>query len=183
MVKKTLLALAVILLGLVVAFVVVVAMQPTDFTIARSASMAAPVEEVFAQVNDFHHWEAWSPWLELDPNAKATFEGPDAGEGAVFRWAGNQEIGEGSMTILQSVPPEVIRIRLDFVKPFEDTALTEFTFRPEGDGTAVTWTMSGQNNFIGKAFCLFIDLDKMVGGKYEEALANIKAVVESQAGQ
>jgi hypothetical protein len=173
---------AVVVLGLIVGgFCIVVAMQPSTYHIERSAAMAAPPEVVFAQVNDFHNWQAWSPWSKLDPNAKEIFEGPAAGEGAVFRWSGNAEVGEGSMTITESVPHERIKIRLDFVKPMEDTAAVEFTFKPQGEQTEVTWSMDGQNGFIGRAFCLLMnmDMEAMVGDSYAEGLKNIESIVEA----
>jgi hypothetical protein len=175
MIKKILLAVA----ALIVIFVIVVALQPSDYRVSRTANIAAPAADVFAQVNDFHNWEAWSPWAKLDPNAKAIFEGPKAGQGAVFKWSGNSEVGEGSMTVTESTPAERIRIKLDFVKPMEGTSNVEFTFKPRGTGTDVTWTMFGQNNFIGKAMCLFMDQDKMLGGYFEKGLANLKSAVES----
>jgi hypothetical protein len=110
MFKKILIGFAVI----VVVFVVIVALQPSDFRVARSATISAPASAVFAQVNDFHKWEAWSPWAKLDPAAKNSFEGPPAGIGAIFRWAGNDEVGAGSMTIIESRPSELIRIKLEF---------------------------------------------------------------------
>jgi hypothetical protein len=166
----------VVLLG---GFVVVVAMQPSEFRISRSAAMTAPPADVFAQVNDFHNWEAWSPWAKLDPNAKNTFEGPTAGTGAIFKWAGNSEVGEGGMTITESRPAELVRIKLEFVKPMPGTSDTEFTFKPEGDKTVVTWTMSGHSDFLGKAICLFMNMDKMMGEKFDEGLASMKKVAES----
>jgi hypothetical protein len=174
-IKKILFALALLLAILAV----VVALQPDEFRVSRSAAVAAAPEQVFAQVNDFHNWEAWSPWAKLDPNAKATFEGPHAGEGAVFIWAGNNEVGEGRMTLTQSRPSELIRIKLDFVKPMEGTSDVEFTFKPENNGTLVTWTMSGRNNFISKAVCLFLNQDKMLGAYFEKGLANLKSVAET----
>lgn len=175
MLRKILIALAVI----VVLFVIIVALQPSEFRIVRSATISAPPPAVFAQVNDFHKWEAWSPWAKLDPTAKATFEGPSAGTGAIFRWAGNNEVGEGSMMITESRPSDLIRIKLEFLKPFAATSTAEFTFKPEGNQTAVTWSMEGENNFIAKAFCLFMDMDKMVGGQFEKGLASMKSVVEA----
>ncbi len=130
-------------------------------------------------MNDFHNWEAWSPWAKLDPAAKATFEGPSTGTGAIFKWAGNKEVGEGSMTITESRPSDLIRIKLEFLRPFEATNSAEFTFKPEGNRTAVTWSMEGKNNFIAKAVCLFMNMDKMVGGQFEQGLAQMKAVVEA----
>jgi polyketide cyclase/dehydrase/lipid transport protein len=175
MLKKFLIAIA----AIIVVFVVVVALQPSDFRIVRSATISAPAPAVFAQVNDFHNWEAWSPWAKLDPAAKATFEGPSAGTGAIFKWAGNKEVGEGSMTITESRPSDLIRIKLEFLRPFEATNSAEFTFKPEGNRTAVTWSMEGKNNFIAKAVCLFMNMDKMVGGQFEQGLAQMKAVVEA----
>jgi uncharacterized protein YndB with AHSA1/START domain len=175
MLKKILIALA----AIVIVLVAVVAMQPSEFRVTRTATISAPVADVFAQVNDFHHWQAWSPWAKLDPAAKATFEGPRAGPGAIFSWAGNDKVGEGRMTLTESQPSELIRIKLDFVKPMEGTSTTEFTFKPAGDQTAVTWTMTGHRNFVAKAVCLFMDIDKMVGSDFEKGLANLKSVVET----
>ena len=175
MLKKILIVLA----AIVVVFVGVVAMQPSDFRIVRTATISAPAPAVFAQVNDFHNWEAWSPWAKLDPAAKNSFEGPSAGIGAIFRWAGNKEVGEGNMTITESRPNDLIRIKLEFLKPFQATNIAEFTFKPDGDQTAVTWGMAGKNNFISKAICLFMNMDKMVGGKFEEGLAAMKSIVEA----
>lgn len=175
--KKILIGVAMVVVVLVV-LGIIVALQPSNFRVERSAVMAAPPEAIFAEVNDLHRWEKWSPWQKLDPNARMTYEGPSAGAGAVCRWAGNSDVGEGSMTIVESKPHEFIRIRLDFVKPFEDTATVEFAFQPEGEKTRVTWSMHGDNNFIGKAMCLFMNMDRMIGDKYEEGLASLKTIVE-----
>lgn len=179
MLKKVLLSVAAIVAVSVIGFVVVVAMQPSEFHVERSATMAAPPDTVFAQINDFHKWDAWSPWLKIDPSAKTSFEGPSSGEGAVFRWAGNADVGEGNMTIVESRPNERVRINLHFIKPFEDTAPTEFVLKGDGNQTTVTWTMDGRNNFLSKIFCLFMSMDQMIGSKYEEGLANMKAIVET----
>jgi hypothetical protein len=40
--------------------------------------------------------------------------------------------------------------------------------------------MRGHNNFIGKAFCLIMNGEKMMGGEMEKGLANLKAVAEGQ---
>src|SRR5437773_642834 len=121
MLKKLLLGLVVI----VVVFAAIVSLQPSHYRVERTASISAPAAAVFTQVNDFHHWDAWSPWAKRDPAAKATFEGPPAGTGAIFRWAGNKEVGEGNMTITESHSSDLIRIKLEFLKPFASTCATE----------------------------------------------------------
>ena len=147
-----------------VIFIGVVAIQPNEFRVARTTRIAAPAAVVFGQVNDFHKWEAWSPWAKLDPAAKNSFEGPTVGTGAIFRWAGNNQIGEGSNTIIESRPNELIRIKLEFLKPFQATNTADFAFKTEENQTVVTWSMFGKNNFVSKAFGLFMNCNKMVGG-------------------
>ena len=89
---------------------------------------AAPPPAVFAQVNDLRQWEAWSPWAKLDPAVKNTFEGAATGTGAIFRWAGNNEVGEGRMTITESRPSDLIRMKLEFLKPFAAISTTPDSF-------------------------------------------------------
>ncbi len=173
MLIKILVALSVI----VALLVVVINSQPTDFRITRSATLSAPAPAVFAQVNDLHKWKAWSPWAKMDPNATETHEGPAAGTGAAMRWSGNRKIGEGSMTITNSHPNELIGMRLEFLKPFAVTNTAEFTFKPQGNQTVMTWSMSGHNTFMGKAMGLVINCDKMVGGMFEQGMANLQSIV------
>jgi len=170
-----------ILLAAVLAFCGYVALQPSEFRLERSAIVVAPQANAFAEVADFHNWQAWSPWAKLDPNAKATFEGPASGEGAVFRWAGNDDVGEGSMTLTESKPDERVRIRVDFVKPWSGTNTSEFTFKPDGPRTLVTWAIYGEQDFLGKAICLFMNPQKMIGEPMEKGLANLKLLVEGKA--
>jgi hypothetical protein len=166
--------------AIVVVFIAMVALQPADFRVQRSALIAAPTQAVFAQVNDFHNWRAWSPWEMLDPQLERTYAGPQAGTGASYAWAGNKDVGEGRMTITESRPGERILIDLQFIKPMTARNTTEFLFKPEGGGTAVTWTMSGRHNFMGKAFSLLMNIDRMVGGQFEQGLANMKSLVEGR---
>lgn len=164
-----------------VAFITLVSAQPSDFKVERSLFMQAPVARIYEQVNTHRNWVAWSPWAELDPNMKATFEGPESGVGSVHSWSGNNEVGEGKSTITESVPNERIQMRLDFVRPMESTSTVEFAFNPEPQGTLVTWSMWGKNNFIGKAFGLVMDCDQMVGEQFEKGLNQLKSVVEAPA--
>jgi hypothetical protein len=164
---------------IVVLFIVVVAMQPSDFRITRSASMSAAPAKVFGEVNDFHHWPAWSPWEKFDPDMKRKHEGAPAGAGAIYSWEGNKKVGSGRMTIMESRPGNLVSIKLEFLKPFKATNTAEFTFKPEGNQTQVTWSMIGKKNFLMKAFSLFMNMDKMVGPDFERGLANMKAIVET----
>jgi uncharacterized protein YndB with AHSA1/START domain len=175
-----------ILIGLAVLvalFIIVVALRPADFRVTRSAAMAAPPEQVFLQVNVLRNWEAWNPWRKMDPQCKMTYDGPPAGVGASYAWAGNNQVGEGRNTITESQPNQRVRFRLEFEKPMKATNTAEFTFQPDGDQTIVTWTMSGKNNFVGKVFGLIVDCDKMCGSQFEKGLAQMKSLAEAAAGK
>jgi hypothetical protein len=176
MLIKSLVALAVVILALAA----YIATRPAEFRVTRAANFSAPAPAVFAQVNELRKWEAWSPWAKKDPQMKQVYEGAPAGVGAVASWQGNKDVGEGRMTIVESRPAELIRIKLEFFKPFSATNTAEFAFKPEGDRTVLTWTMSGRNNFLAKALHLVFDMDKMVGGDFEHGLAGIKAIVETR---
>ena len=169
------------LAALAAAFVAVVSLQPAEFRIARSTTMVAPPAVVFAQLNDLHAFNQWSPFAKRDPATKQTFAGPATGEGASMAWAGNAEVGEGRMTISESRPNEMVRYHLEFLKPFENTAEANIALRPDGDRTTVTWSMVAPNDFIAKAMHLFLDMDAMVGGDFEKGLADLKSIAERQA--
>ena len=176
MLKITLISLGVI----VVAFLIIAALQPSDFRVTRQAKLAAPASRVFEQVNDLHKWSVWSPWSKMDPNMKESFSGPPAGEGAVQAWEGNAKVGAGRMTIVESRPAQLVRFKLEFFKPFVGTNSAEFSFEPVGDETIVTWSMEGEKNFICKAMGLIVSMDKMCGDHFEQGLANLKQIVESE---
>ena len=169
----------ILIAGAVIIFLIFAAMQPSDFRVTRTGTISAPASAIFTQVNDLQKWDAWSPWAKLDPEAKNSFEGPTSGTGAIMRWSGNNKVGQGSMTIIESRPDEFIKFKLEFLKPFAATHTAEFTFNSENDQTTVTWSMYGKNNFMGKAIGLIMSCDKMVGGQFEKGLAALKSVVET----
>jgi len=170
-----------VLLLVIVALAVYVATRPSEFLLTRTRTLAAPPEIVHAYVNDFHHWAEWSPWEKLDPNLQREFSGPPVGEGASYHWIGNDEVGEGRMTITESQPPEKVAIRLEFLRPFQATNAVEFYIDATGLGTEVTWAMSGHNNFVAKAFGVFTDVDKLVGKDFEQGLADLDAATAAAA--
>jgi len=177
MLKKILLGLAVV----VVALAGFIATRPDTFSVQRTATMKASPDIAFALVNDFRRWGGWSPWEKMDPAMKKSFEGAESGVGAKYSWSGNDQVGEGRMTIEESKPSELVRTKLEFIKPFESTNTTSFTFKPEGELVSVTWKMEGTNTFMGKAFSVFMDMDGMIGKDFEKGLAAMKTLAEAEA--
>lgn len=164
---------AVILLLLIVA-----ALRPSAFRISRSATVDASPAQAFDKVNDLHEFQTWNPWAKIDPKATETYEGSASGVGAIYRWSGNSHVGAGSMTITEVQPNRLVRMKLEFLKPFKGTNDVEFTFEPEGNQTRVSWTMSGRYVFPAKLFGLFCNMEKMIGGQFEKGLATLKSLLE-----
>ncbi len=175
MLKKISLAVAVI----VVVFLVVVLIQPNEFKVQRSATIAAAPAVLFELVNDAKKFEQWNPWAKLDPNIKNTYSGPPSGVGAACSWSGNDEVGAGTSTIIESKPNELVRQKLEMTRPMASTCTVEFTFKPEGDKTIVTWKMFGPQPFVGKAMSLFIDCEKMCGDQFEKGLMELAAAAQA----
>jgi uncharacterized protein YndB with AHSA1/START domain len=172
--KKILIVLAVV----VASILGLAQMQPDTFQVERSVLIKAPPEKVFGYLNDFHQWPAWSPWERLDPAMQRTYGGAASGKGATYAWSGNDDVGQGRMEIVDSTAPGLVGIELDFIKPFASHNQTRFALHRRGDGTAVTWTMSGPSPFITKLMGVFVSMDQMVGKDFEKGLAQLKAAAE-----
>ena len=168
-----------ITLGIAIALVfAVIASRPDTYKVERTATVDAPADVVYGLVADFHGWAAWSPWEALDPSMKKVYEG--SGKGATYHWVGNKDVGEGQMAIVDIKPNERIDIKLDFIKPFESSSQTLFSFQAAGDKTTVSWAMTGSANFLTKAMCLIKNMDEMVGPDFEKGLAKLKSASEAE---
>ena len=152
--------------------------RPKTFRVERQLAMNAAPEAVYAQIADFHHWMAWSPWAKLDPAMKNTYSGNESGVGAAYAWAGKGKVGSGKMLIREAQPGALLEIQLDFIKPFEGHNVARFSFTPQGEGTLVIWAMDGPQPLLGRVMGLFFNLDAMIGKDFEVGLANLKSLVE-----
>jgi uncharacterized protein YndB with AHSA1/START domain len=170
---KNLVILLALVLGGLAAYI---ATRPSEFLIMRSRTFAAPPEVVFGYVSDFHRWTEWSPWEKRDPALVRDYSGAESGEGAIYHWVGNEEVGEGRMTITDAEAPSSVTIRLEFMRPFQAVNTTQFDIVAGGLGTDVTWSMTGRNGFLSKAIALFVNVDQLVGKDFEQGLADLDAV-------
>ena len=162
---------------LAILFIVVIAGQPDEFIVTRANRIVTSPEKIFPHVDNLRAWDAWSPWAKLDPNSKSTFEGPESGVGSAMTWAGNDDVGEGKMTVVESVANDHVKIRLDFAKPFAGTSFATLSLKPDGEKTNVTWSMVGENpSYLSRVMCTLFNANKMVGGMFEKGLANLGEV-------
>ena len=175
MLSKILIAVVVI----VAVFVVVVAMQPSEFASARQVTIAAPAPVVFEQVNDLHEVERVVPVRQDGSGHEETYAELPPGPAPATRGSGNSRAGEGRDD--RRKPSErADQDQLDFTSsPSRAPPSREFTFKPQGDSTTVEWSLTGTNNFVSKAVHLFMNMDKMVGAQFEEASHKLKSTAEA----
>jgi hypothetical protein len=170
------------LLGIVVlaaAFVLLLAArQPDTFRVQRSTLMAAPADRIFPLIADLRQMNSWSPFVKKDPNIKGSYSGPAAGPGAAYAFQGNSEVGSGNLRITEIAVPTKVALKLDMTAPMQAHNDILFTLEPEGGATRVTWAMQGPCPFIGKVMGVIFNMDKMVGGAFEEGLADLKIRAE-----
>ena len=166
-----------VLAGGLAALVGYAATRPSTFRVQRTTRIAAPPRQILPHLDDFRAWAGWSPWEKLDPDMKRTFGGPARGVGATYAWDGNRKAGAGRMEITRA-DEQAVRLTLDFTRPMKASNVTEFALTPDEGGTVVNWTMDGNNDLMGKLFCVFVDMDKLVGRDFEKGLASLRAVSE-----
>ncbi len=150
------------------------------YVVERSISVNAPPHRLHDLLDDFHAWTAWSPWEDLDPSMRRSYQGPESGVGARYEWSGNRKAGAGTMEIVRDTPAEV-EIVLVFTKPFKDTSVTTFELTERGAGTEVLWRLTGEQKGVMSLFGKVFSMDKMIGRDFEKGLARLKAVAEDSA--
>src|SRR5260370_15855211 len=156
-------AIVAVVLAIAIAVILILAAtKPDTFSVRRASTVKAPPEKIFLLINDFHQWGGWSPYETKDPAMKRTYSGAANGQGAVYAWDGNKNVGSGRMEILDASAPSKIQIKLDFFSPFEGHNTAEFTMLPQGDATNVTWLMGGPGPFIGKIMRVVLNMDRTV---------------------
>ncbi|MGL4264556.1 MAG: SRPBCC family protein [Afipia sp.] len=174
----TLMYIAIILAVALAIVLILAALRPNTFRIERSININAPADKIFPLINDYKNWGSWSPYEHVDPAMQRTFSGAPAGKGSVYEWSGNKNIGHGRMEILDATPSSKIVIKLDFFSPFEAHNIAEFTMRPLGSTTTVTWAMHGPAPYMAKIMHMVFKMDRMVGGQFQQGLTSMKAVAE-----
>ena len=163
----------------VIVILIVAAMRPRNFRLERSTIINAPSAEVLALIDDFHAWKLWSPFENMDADLTRRYEGASRGPGAIYEWQGKKS-GSGRMEVLQSTASNV-RIKLDFLKPFEAHNTADFSAVEAAGSTQVSWAMYGPQSYLGRLMTMFFSMDQMVGGEFEKGLAKLKSVAEASA--
>lgn len=161
------------LVGLVAIVLAVAATRPAEMVVERSGRVDAAPERVFALIDDFRAWTAWSPWEGMDPAMHREYGGEPRGVGTTYYWRGNKKVGEGRMAIEAADAPHRIEIKLEFLRPWRATNPTVFRIERDGTGSRVTWTMRSKSPLVMRVMGLFVSFDQLIGRDFERGLAGL----------
>ena len=158
-------------IGLVLAVLLIGLLLPSEARVRRERVVDAQRATVFWLLNDFRQVNQWSPIADGDPNARVSFSGPPAGEGAATSWSGHI-VGSGMETIVESEP--YTRILTEVRDGSGRVASHSILLDAADDGaTRVTWTYRRDYGFnlAGRYFALL--MDGIVGEDIEGDLARL----------
>ena len=168
-----------ILGGILLLLILGYLMGPATYHVSRTIEINRTPEDVFKYLKYLKNQDEWSPWQRKDPNMKKDFRGTDGTVGAVSSWVGNKDVGSGEQEITRLVEGSRVESKLRFFKPWKSQSDAYMEVEPAKDGgTNVRWGFSGKNGFPMRLMMLFMNMDKMVGGEFEEGLANLKSRME-----
>jgi uncharacterized protein YndB with AHSA1/START domain len=172
-----------LLIGLLVLLAVAAVVgltMPTTWRVERTAVIAAPAAVVFPLIDDLERWPEWTSWnTSADPSMTRTFKGgKTAGAGAEMAWDGD-EVGEGSLTIAESVPGRRVRYELELE---QDGFVShgQIALEPARDGVIVTWSTEGELGLNPLVRLMGPWIERAVGTDFEVGLTGLKRAAEGK---
>jgi len=172
--------IGIIILVLVVIYVVLGVIGPSGYKITKSIKIAAPINVVFDQTSIYANWAGWSPWAKLDPTSKYTIENDNQEVGAKMGWVGNPDlVGTGEMVTSKIEKNKQFLYDLTFISPWQMVSHGGFNYTQEGDSVLLEWFDSGEFEFMSRPMMLFMDMEEQIGPSFEQGLADIKKICES----
>lgn len=153
---------------------------PSKVSISRTIAVKSQKETVLKKIGDFRCFhDEWSPWTRIEPEMEVDYKGTPGEMGHYYFWKGTKDsVGTGSMEI-DSVLNNGYRHALVFSSPQESKAITWFLVNEKDSLLEIEWKMEMQIPFPGRAFMLFMNMDKMIGPDFESGLNNLKTALES----
>ncbi len=179
---KILKTLLYIILTLVLVLVLLGFVGPKNFDVSRTVEIKAPSVVVFPYLKSLKKQNEWGPWKKQDPEMQVTYEGEDGTVGFVSKWDG-EKAGKGEQRI-SSIMGTTVESELTFYMPWGESKSTGYMHSADAPGgSEVTWGMRGENDFIGRIFGVFMNMDKAVGPMFDEGLLSLKQMIEGDVSK
>lgn len=166
-----------VLLALIAIVVIAMFAVAEKYHFEKSIVINAPAEKVYQNISSTKAFNQWNPWMKLDPAMKVEYSGTQGQIGDRYCWNSQKDdAGAGCQEIVELVPNQKQKTKMEFKRPFEDTSYSEVILTPEGNQTKVTWTLDSELERPMNLMSLFMNsaMDK----SYGEGLAKLKEISE-----
>jgi effector-binding domain-containing protein len=178
--KKFVRFLLVLILIVIAAVLILARIEPNDILVSRHILIKAPKDSVFEQVVKFKNWTNWSPWYKMEPGMKITYSCTDGQPGSSYHWVGDdKKTGEGEMTT-SAINDSEMDFDVHYTKPYEGNASGILKTEDTAGMTKATWSLTMHTPTPFNAMNIFMNMDKMLGGDFENGLSNLKQYVEGR---
>jgi len=179
--KKLLYYLLGFLLLVILIYCGLCAIGPKNFNTERSLTIDAPKNMLFNMVNDFKVWEKWSPWYDKDPAMKVEYGPTTQGVGASYSWSGNEEVGAGTMTAIESSVGAIHKSKMVF-EGFDEPSTAEFNFNDKEGKTEVVWKHYSESDlpFLIRGYMLITGAKKKMEKDFENGLNKMAALAKKR---
>lgn len=166
-----------IILVLIAVVLIAVFAVSEKYHFEKSVVVNAPVEKVYPHIASTKAFNEWNPWLKLDPAMKMEYSGTQGQIGDRYCWdSKNDDAGAGCQEIVELVPNQKQKTKMEFKRPFEDTSYSEIILTPQGNQTKVTWTLDSELERPKNLMAFF--MNGMMDKSYGEGLTKLKEIVE-----
>ena len=146
----------------------------SEVHVDRVITIEAKPKKIMKHLIDFRKFNTWSPWTAYDSNCKYSYSEKQSKVGATYNWEGNEEVGVGSMEILEISRTKVV-MDLIYTAPWHSESVVYYVLGNSDNGTVVNWGYDGKMSLLST---IFIDMDAVLGADYEKGLRSLKEMVE-----
>jgi uncharacterized protein YndB with AHSA1/START domain len=183
------LEVAIALVLTVVLFVIIALFLPASQRVERSVELTNPIVQISDALQHFKLFTRWQQLTARDPRALFRVEGPEFGEGARIAWTSRDpSVGNGSLTITEVVPEEMIRMAMQNDWRGNNKRSTfKLEFNPQTNATTLRWIVEVDYGWdlIGRYAGLYLngeigDLIFKSLGRFRQLMAQIPQVDYSQ---
>ncbi len=174
---KTILIIIVALIALLVVLGLFVG--PRTTVVQRSTVVNATPAVIYPKIANLRTMHSWSPWKDMEKGQENRWEGEEGTVGSVHHWVGDT-VGTGSQRIITMEQDRSVDTELKFIEPWEATSQVRLELAGSDSATTVTWTMTQENDLMGRIMTVFMDMDGMIGPDFEKGLSNLKQIAEAE---
>jgi Polyketide cyclase / dehydrase and lipid transport len=148
-----------------------------QYHIERSVLVSATPSAIMERVGTWKGFDAWQPWVALDPAMKSSITGTDGTPGATYTWLGNEQVGTGKL-VTTAVSNTQVNFDVHFTSGFQSVSPSQIRLEPQPTGTKVMWALDINIPFPWNGFALFTDVDKPFGTDLAAGLERLKSLCE-----